>query len=63
MSPQFTDFLVRFGPALYVIGFLAFLAIPVALLMIRNELAKINEHLRVQQVVENVRAVEERGRS
>lgn len=55
MNQEYLEFLLRFGPLIYITVFLIFLAIPVALLMIWSQLGQLNEHLRIQQAIQDAR--------
>lgn len=55
MNPEFLNFLLRFGPILWVVAFIAFLAIPVALFMIWAQLSALNEQFRVRQTIDEAR--------
>jgi len=55
MNQNYLEFLMRFGPLIQVIAFVAFLAIPVALLMIWSQLWRLNDQLRIRSVLEAAR--------
>ena len=63
MNQDYLEFILRFGPIIHVILFIAFLAIPVALFMIWNELAKMNERMRIRSVLDDARNPFDEGKS
>ncbi len=63
MNQEYSELMARLGPFISVSTWIAIMAIPVALLLIWNQLGRLNENLEIQRTLENAREETRRGRA